>query len=404
MGALAVSAIAICPFRSDKKAEAFSSVFPALSPQLDLPESLPPDIFESPGLSLGVVRYRGGFIEREPIVLGPTVGALKGFKVDLADFCRAVVIKEAGVVVDHNDIVAKQSPRDKTVYIIDPKDSPNVQAVWITLNGPLDSQCDIPIYSAEPLITDPGTPSSTSGFFIDVAEQVKLRIEAGKIVYNNLRAGNTANSLTVSEPLEKTTQDGYSYSNRGQLTYPVTGASVTKCIYKDAKLELTYAPDYSLMTLKFTAPDHVTQVDSFGSCVYSPPIARTYNMKRAVRYVNSVSKLEAAFIGDNLVSTNIVNVSRNGFQGSSLRANGTLTPIGSSTNDFTVGGVLELPVETSSNTAIICPAPATINISYQLDRSSLIFKLLYPTDAILINGVCNYNQTLQIQSWAMAKD
>lgn len=94
------------------------------------------------GPLLGVLKYRGGFVSKLPVNVGWV--SLTGFRLAVPTFCGKLDLISAGTVVDSVYYSATKVGADR--FRTHLEGSQGVDRLLVTMNGPLDLQCDIPIY------------------------------------------------------------------------------------------------------------------------------------------------------------------------------------------------------------------------------------------------------------------
>lgn len=93
----------------------------------------------------GVVRYEGGFQDQLALA---TDGAdkVKQFWVRVPEFCGQVEVLEAGTVTEGHYEAARLVDRAKQVYEVNGGAGTRLSEVRLTINGPRNASCDIPVY------------------------------------------------------------------------------------------------------------------------------------------------------------------------------------------------------------------------------------------------------------------
>ncbi len=93
----------------------------------------------------GVVRYEGGFQDQLALA---TDGAdkVKQFWVRVPEFCGQVEILEAGTVTEGHYDAARLVDADKQVYEVNGGVGTRLSEVRLSINGPRNAACDIPVY------------------------------------------------------------------------------------------------------------------------------------------------------------------------------------------------------------------------------------------------------------------
>ena len=92
----------------------------------------------------GVIHYQGGFVNQTEIALTdrPVVTSVK---VAVPDFCQNVQVLETGTVTE-GQYDRAQATSTPGVFAVNSGTGSRIAAIKVTLNGPLTSQCDIPVY------------------------------------------------------------------------------------------------------------------------------------------------------------------------------------------------------------------------------------------------------------------
>jgi len=92
----------------------------------------------------GVIHYQGGFVNQTEIDLTnrPIVTSVK---VAVPDFCQNVQVLETGTVTE-GQYDRAQATDAAGVFAVNDGAGSRIAAIKVTLNGPLTSQCDIPVY------------------------------------------------------------------------------------------------------------------------------------------------------------------------------------------------------------------------------------------------------------------
>lgn len=95
---------------------------------------------------LGVIRYEGGFVSRANLDLAPAL-RVSQFHVRIPSFCAGTEILEAGTVTEGVYDIADLVDTNDTLFDVNGGAGSRIAAVQISLNGPRDTSCDIPVYA-----------------------------------------------------------------------------------------------------------------------------------------------------------------------------------------------------------------------------------------------------------------
>jgi hypothetical protein len=112
------------------------------------------DASEAESTLLGVIAYDGSFAYRARLDLAAPVD-LAAFHVALPSFCGNVEILEAGTITEGIEDLAALSRSGTNDFLVNDGHGQRVSAVFVTLNGPADARCTIPIFAGEGGDTDP---------------------------------------------------------------------------------------------------------------------------------------------------------------------------------------------------------------------------------------------------------
>ena len=95
---------------------------------------------------LGAIDYQGGFAQHLELNIGQPV-ELRTFSVKIPSFCGAVDVEEAGTVSEGIfDRAAFSTTRGGQHYYAVAGGHQRTHLIQVTLNGPSNSQCNVPIY------------------------------------------------------------------------------------------------------------------------------------------------------------------------------------------------------------------------------------------------------------------
>lgn len=232
--------------------------------------------------AIGALKYRGGFVDHAAVALTSPM-LLKAFKAGVPEFCQGVDVIEAGVTVDGIDTAAVRSDREPKKFIVNKGVGVNTSVIWLSLNGPVDAQCDIPLLLAEP--GDDITPpvAGPDGEFLNNASQFALTVRDGKIVSSNLQvssqSGRFQSMFLFEAPLVKSA-NGDVYTTTGSIGIPIDVSPRTAVLCPTSvSLELTYQPIYPQLTFKITLPSEA-HLGQNGQCVFGPLATDTFYLQR----------------------------------------------------------------------------------------------------------------------------
>ena len=110
------------------------------------PPSNPVDVHEE---LLGVVNYSGGFGRDLPVVLSGR-NTLDGFvttiRVAIPEFCKQTEVLDAGTISEGKFDPATPTRNLRNTFIVNGGQGLRASEILVTLNGPFDAQCGIPVY------------------------------------------------------------------------------------------------------------------------------------------------------------------------------------------------------------------------------------------------------------------
>jgi hypothetical protein len=99
---------------------------------------------------IGVVNYNGGFARQVPVVQSgraPLSGLVTGFRIAIPDFCKQTEILEAGTVSEGQFDAAQPVDTPSGAFIVNNGFGLRASDILVTLNGPFDTQCAVPVYA-----------------------------------------------------------------------------------------------------------------------------------------------------------------------------------------------------------------------------------------------------------------
>ena len=124
-----------------------SGVTPApVNPVNPVDPGNPVDVHEE---LLGVVNYSGGFGRDLPVVLSGR-NTLDGFvttiRVAIPEFCKQTEVLDAGTISEGKFDPATPTRNLRNTFIVNGGQGLRASEILVTLNGPFDAQCGIPVY------------------------------------------------------------------------------------------------------------------------------------------------------------------------------------------------------------------------------------------------------------------
>ena len=104
----------------------------------------PPPSTEEPRY-VGVISYAGGYLNRALVSFPQPINAQR-FEIKVPEFCKSVEIVEAGTVPTSEHFIAARGVQTETdrIYTFDAPLALN--NLVVSINGPKDLSCDIPLY------------------------------------------------------------------------------------------------------------------------------------------------------------------------------------------------------------------------------------------------------------------
>jgi hypothetical protein len=98
-----------------------------------------------PGVLSGGAEYNGGFAASLEVNISSAT-RIKGFRIDIPDFCSDAEILEAGTITEGNYDAATLIDADKGLYQV-ATGSVRASRIVFSMNGPFDSRCFVPVYT-----------------------------------------------------------------------------------------------------------------------------------------------------------------------------------------------------------------------------------------------------------------
>lgn len=98
---------------------------------------------------LGAVNYSGGFGRDLPVVQsgrGPLDGIVTGIRVAVPEFCKQTQVLGAGTVSEGKFDAATPASNVPGAFIVNGGQGLRASDILVTLNGPFDAQCAVPVY------------------------------------------------------------------------------------------------------------------------------------------------------------------------------------------------------------------------------------------------------------------
>lgn len=98
---------------------------------------------------LGAVNYSGGFGRDLPVVQsgrGPLDGIVTGIRVAIPEFCKHAEVLAAGTVSEGKYDAAAPASNIPGAFIVNGGQGLRASDILVTLNGPFDAQCAVPVY------------------------------------------------------------------------------------------------------------------------------------------------------------------------------------------------------------------------------------------------------------------
>ncbi len=104
---------------------------------------------DAPEQLIGVVNYSGGFGRDLPVVQSgrnPMDGIVIGIRVAIPDFCKHAEVLGAGTVSEGKFDPAAPSTNLPGAFIVNGGQGFRASDILVTINGPFDAQCSVPVY------------------------------------------------------------------------------------------------------------------------------------------------------------------------------------------------------------------------------------------------------------------
>ena len=104
---------------------------------------------DAPEQLVGVVNYSGGFGRDLPVVQSgrnPLDGIVIGIRVAIPDFCKQAEVLGAGTISEGKYDPATPADNIHGAYIVNGGQGLRASDILVTLNGPFDAQCSVPVY------------------------------------------------------------------------------------------------------------------------------------------------------------------------------------------------------------------------------------------------------------------
>lgn len=98
---------------------------------------------------LGAVNYSGGFGRDLPVVQsgrGPLDGIVTGIRITVPEFCKQTQVLGAGTVSEGKFDPATPASNVPGAFIVNGGQGLRASDILVTLNGPFDAQCAVPVY------------------------------------------------------------------------------------------------------------------------------------------------------------------------------------------------------------------------------------------------------------------
>ena len=99
---------------------------------------------------LGAIRYGGGFVAKASLATSRALSGLSRLRLAVPAFCAGVSVLEVGTVSGGTFYAAQGLGGG--AYKVSPLGGQGVTAVEASLNGPLGTSCDIPVYGQLPVV------------------------------------------------------------------------------------------------------------------------------------------------------------------------------------------------------------------------------------------------------------
>jgi hypothetical protein len=234
---------------------------------------------------LGVLQYRGGFANQLKFELAaPTM--VRAFKLHIPTFCRNLEVFGAGTIDEDSTDAASRGEFFQT-WLVNGGTGMPVNAIWAQINGPLDTQCDIPVVNAEDELSDDLPPDdSGSGPLAGIAGRWDHTRNSGswfRLTPQGVLTTNVgiANSMTGTTSPIVITRSQYTQSN--PLRYDAEGYSDVYAVNRFGagawcrsaiRVNMFFYSGRSGAVADVSFPAHIS-LDDFGRCFFGPNAATT---------------------------------------------------------------------------------------------------------------------------------
>lgn len=221
---------------------------------------------------LGTIDYQGGFKQDARIEFQQPL-AITTFSVEIPAFCRGVEILEAAYTGLRSPVRAIPVQGYRNTFSI-PAGTP-VTALLVTLNGPVDQVCTIPVMTTEDPSDDPSNPpvepSELDGVYAGT-RNVHMELSQGRVIRHNLiyQAAGVMDpsavrftSAFIADPYLHGRWDARAYSDQ-VLRSPVTTEWMVCRVPLAFKILSTPGAPH-LYSISMTGPASVG-VDMFNRC------------------------------------------------------------------------------------------------------------------------------------------
>jgi hypothetical protein len=239
---------------------------------------------------LGVLQYRGGFANQLKFELAaPTM--VRAFKLAIPTFCRNLEVFSAGTIDEDSTDAASRGEFFQT-WLVNGGTGMPVNAIWAQINGPLDTQCDIPVVNAEdelpqqpdqpdlpPDQSGEPPPAGIAGLWTDIRNSGSwFNISVHGELSTNVGITNTVTG--TSAPIV-VTHTHFSQSNPLRFNgegyadlYAVNRFGVSAWCRSTIRLEMHFYSGRPGGFADLTYPAHVV-LDDYGRCMFGPRAAVT---------------------------------------------------------------------------------------------------------------------------------
>ena len=238
---------------------------------------------------LGVLQYRGGFVNQLKFDF-PAPTMVRAFKLAIPTFCRNLEVFSAGTIAGDSIDAASRGELFQT-WLVNGGTGMPVNAIWAQINGPIDTQCDIPVVNAEDELPEqPDQPelppddqdgngpfAGVAGLWTDMRNSGSwFNISMQGVLTTNVGITNTVTGTT--SPIVITSTQ-YNQSNPLQFDaegyadlYAVNRFGVGAWCRSTIRVAMRFYSGRPGGFADLTYPAHVV-LDDFGRCFFGPRAA-----------------------------------------------------------------------------------------------------------------------------------